>query len=203
MARAQLAVMIIQDTQLAEVLVDPMRRGILNLLAETAMTEAQVADAFGVSDASINHHLKILRDTGLVKIVRREAESHGILQKFYLSSAKAFFIDFSKVPREIARYFYAVHLERVRGVFAALYLMVGRKISLSPEVVEQLADMMAETVVDTAQEYTATPAEMGRDELIVTIYGKALAQMLQSRDRRVTPLARVVVAARDRKKLLR
>lgn len=195
--------MIVKETKLAEILVDPMRRGILNLLAEKAMTEAQVADAFGVSDASINHHLKLLKEAGLVKIVRREVESHGILQKFYLSSAKTFFIDFSKVPRAVARYFYAVHLERVRGVFAALYLMAGRRISLNPEVVEQLADMMAEAVAEIGQEYAGGPTELGREELIVTIYGQALMKMLQSRDRRVAPLSGVVLTAKSSKKRLR
>jgi ArsR family transcriptional regulator len=53
-------------------LADPTRIGIVNCLARTG--EACVCDlteSFGLSQPTISHHLRILRDAGLVTIERR------------------------------------------------------------------------------------------------------------------------------------
>ena len=55
------AVYIVNDSKVAKVLIDPMRRAILNLLSQKPMTQAQLADELGLSGASLNYHIKILR----------------------------------------------------------------------------------------------------------------------------------------------
>ena len=45
---------------------DPTRREILNMLQKRDMTAGEIADRFDTSAATISHHLKILREAGLV-----------------------------------------------------------------------------------------------------------------------------------------
>ncbi len=45
---------------------DPTRRQILTLLQKTDMTAGEIGEQFDVSGATISHHLKILREAGLI-----------------------------------------------------------------------------------------------------------------------------------------
>ncbi|MCR5016111.1 MAG: autorepressor SdpR family transcription factor [Ruminococcus sp.] len=45
---------------------DPTRREILSLLQKHEMTAGEIADRFEISNATISHHLKILREAELV-----------------------------------------------------------------------------------------------------------------------------------------
>ena len=45
---------------------DPTRREILSLLQKQEMTAGEIADRFEISNATISHHLKILREAELV-----------------------------------------------------------------------------------------------------------------------------------------
>lgn len=45
---------------------DPTRREILSLLRKRDMTAGEIADRFNISNATISHHLKILREAELV-----------------------------------------------------------------------------------------------------------------------------------------
>jgi DNA-binding transcriptional ArsR family regulator len=45
---------------------DPTRREILSLLQKQDMTAGEIAERFEISNATISHHLKILREAGLV-----------------------------------------------------------------------------------------------------------------------------------------
>ncbi len=45
---------------------DPIRREILQLLRISPLTAGEIATHFSVSNATISHHLSILKDAGLV-----------------------------------------------------------------------------------------------------------------------------------------
>ena len=45
---------------------DPTRREILNMLQKRNMTAGEIAEQFETSAATVSHHLKILRETGLI-----------------------------------------------------------------------------------------------------------------------------------------
>ena len=45
---------------------DPTRREILTLLQKHDMTAGEIADRFELTNATVSHHLKILREAGLV-----------------------------------------------------------------------------------------------------------------------------------------
>ncbi len=49
---------------------DPVRRQILDLLKERPMNAGEIAAEFKVTDATISHHLAVLKATGLIDATR-------------------------------------------------------------------------------------------------------------------------------------
>jgi DNA-binding transcriptional ArsR family regulator len=165
----------------AKVLVDPMRREIVRLLADRPTTEKELAEALGLSDPSVGHHLKILRESGLVRLARKEAEEHGIIQKFYEANALFYVINDRNMPLEIKRYFMPVGLERTRGMIAALKAIVGEPRIVNTKELEELAKTIDSTIVEIAQRRTRQWKE-NREELIVGLYQDALTHILERTD---------------------
>lgn len=60
-----------------DVLSDPMRRRILEMLGQAEMASGEVAEAigseFGITQAAVSQHLKVLRESGFAR-VRAEAQ---------------------------------------------------------------------------------------------------------------------------------
>ena len=124
------AVYIVNDSKVAKVFIDPMRRAILDLLRQKPMTQAQMADELGFSGASLNYHIKILRSRKLVVVVKREFERHRLKQIFFLAAAYVFVYDLDSLPKHIARYFFPVSLERARAIISLL--MINDRYSYRP-----------------------------------------------------------------------
>jgi DNA-binding transcriptional ArsR family regulator len=158
-------VLIISNVEFAEVLVDPVRRMILDLLATREMTEAEVAKKLEFSQASISHHVK-------------ELESHGILQKFYRATAMVVMMDYEKMPYSIRRYTLALYMERLRGAISALSIG-DRKPELTWDSVEALSDALAKEVVAVARGVRDLPPSQSREDLILEIYSSALARLAE------------------------
>ena len=68
------AIYIVDDAKIAKVLIDPMRRAILGLLRQRPMTQAGLANELGLTAASLNYHMNILRSRKLVTIAKKEVE---------------------------------------------------------------------------------------------------------------------------------
>jgi DNA-binding transcriptional ArsR family regulator len=165
------AVYVVKDPEVAKVLVDPMRRAILNLLREKPRTQAQLADELGLSDASLNYHMKILRENGLVILTKKVAEEHGIIQKFFSPVASLFVYDVDALPKDISRYFYPQSLERARSVISMYDL--GGDIH-DAHIVNSISDNLSRLLVSTAKEYVKKEVSYGNDAIIHEIYSKAI-----------------------------
>lgn len=172
------AVEIIVDLERARVLVDPMRREIVRLLSNGGKTENELAEILGLSDPSVGHHLKILRDSGLIRLARQEVGKHGIVEKFYESNARIYFIDSKKMPLEIERYFMPISLERARGIIAAAEVMLDKSQEFSAPEVEEFARALASALVQVAPRFSR-PWNGEREELVGRVYKEALAQVLR------------------------
>jgi len=61
-----------------QAIADPVRRDILDLLAEDKMTVNAVANEFDISRPAVSKHIKILTECGLVKIVPYGRERHCV-----------------------------------------------------------------------------------------------------------------------------
>lgn len=179
---------VISDVTVAKLLVDPVKRQILRHLAEKELTQKMLSEILGMADPSVYYHLKELRAAKLVRVVKSEPEAHGILQKFYEANALYFLVDYSAMPLELRRYFLAVNLERLRGVFAILRALRGVRISLSSSEMEKVADRIAYFLVDVAKEYQTRPFVGDRESLIINLYGDALQRAIEEDPASIEPL---------------
>ena len=158
-------VRLITDEAQARLIFDPMRREILRLLSRRAYTERELAKTLGISAPSVDHHLKALIRGRLISLVRKEAESHGIMQKWYLADAEAYFVDRDRCRQDIRRYFMPMDIERTRGVVATLSLL-RKGVNPSTEYMETLTHQICTALTDSARNYP----EKLQDDPEVTIH---------------------------------
>ena len=57
-------------TETLKALSDPVRRKILDMLKEKSLTAGEIAAAFDLRDATISHHLSVLKKAGLIDSAR-------------------------------------------------------------------------------------------------------------------------------------
>jgi DNA-binding transcriptional ArsR family regulator len=177
------AVYIINDVKVAKVLVDPMRRAILDLLRQRPMTQAGLANELGLTGASLNHHMKILRSKKLVTIFKREIERHRIMQIFFSSVAYLFIYDLDSLPKNIARYFYPVSLERARAA-VSLLLLYNKKLSVydieqTAETINAISENLSRYLIISAKSYQKRVIDHSDERYIYEIYGKAILSLLK------------------------
>ena len=179
---------VVSEVRIARLLVDPVKRQILRHLAEKELTQKQLGELLGMADPSIYYHLKELKAAKLVRIARSEAESHGILQKFYEASASYLIVDYGKMPLDLRRYFLAVNLERLRGIFAILRTLRGIQVSLSSSEMEKVADQVAYFLAEVAKEYHDPSFAGDRESLIINLYADALQRAIYENPTGMEPL---------------
>jgi DNA-binding transcriptional ArsR family regulator len=184
------AVYIVDDVRIAKILVDPMRRAILDLLRQKPMTQAGLANELGLTGASLNHHMKILRSNKLVIVVKKEIERHRIMQIFLSSIAYLFVYDLDSLPKNIARYFYPISLERARAV-VSLFLLNKKGLSLThyryrpeqtPEAINAISENLSRFLVNAARSYGKEIVNHADERIIYEIYGKALNNFLNEHE---------------------
>jgi DNA-binding transcriptional ArsR family regulator len=177
------AVYIVNDAKIAKILVDPMRRAILDLLRQRPMTQAGLANELGLTGASLNHHMKILRSKKLVTIFKREVERHRIMQIFLSSIAYLFVYDLESLPKNVARYFYPISMERARSV-VSLLLVYNKKLSTldieqTPEAINAISENLSRYLVISAKSYQKRVINHSDERYIYEIYGKAILSLLK------------------------
>ena len=189
------AVYIVNDAKIAKVLVDPMRRAILDLLRQKPMTQAGLANELGLTGASLNHHMKILRSNRLVTIFKREIERHRIMQIFLSSVAYLFVYDLDSLPKNIARYFYPVSLERARAVLSLL-LMYNEQLSSDYEIehtteaINRISEKLSRHLIIAAKSYENKTINHGDEQNVYQIYAKAIANLLKEDKKQLSYIQR-------------
>jgi DNA-binding transcriptional ArsR family regulator len=181
------AVYIVNDLNVAKILVDPMRRAILDLLRQRPMTQSQLAHELGLTGASLNYHIKKLRSKRLVVIVKKEVIEHNIMQIFFSSIAYLFVYDLDSFPKDIARYFYPIALERARSV-VSLYILKERRgypIEQTPEAVNTLSEHLGRILVKISKNYGQRDVDYGNEEIVYEIYAKAINVLIRQELRTV------------------
>lgn len=176
------AAYIVDDPDIAGILVDPMRRAILTFLRQKPMTQAQLADELGLSDASLNYHMKILKNAGLVAITKKVAEEHGIIQKFFSPAAYLFVYDLDALPKDISRYFYPVSIERSWGVMATLAAKNGKAAHKELQGINGMTEGLSRLLVQTARPYARKDTVHGNEALAHEIYSKAVRALIDQKD---------------------
>lgn len=87
-------------TDQLKVFFDQTRMTILDLLSDAAATTSQIADALEIPKGTIGHHMKVLEQTGLIRIVRTE-KVRAIEAKYYGRTARTFLLGSTKDTEEI------------------------------------------------------------------------------------------------------
>jgi DNA-binding transcriptional ArsR family regulator len=186
------AVYIVNDVKIAKILVDPMRRAILDLLRQKPMTQAGLANELGLTGASLNHHMKILRSNRLVTIFKREVERHRIMQIFLTSVAYLFVYDLDSLPKNIARYFYPISLERTRAL-VSLLLIYNKEYSAfnieqTSEMINTISENLSRHLVMSAKPYEKRVVNHGEETYVYEIYGKAMTNLLNESKKQLSVL---------------
>jgi len=174
------AVYIVNDLRVAKILVDPMRRAILDLLRQRPMTQAQLAQELGLTGASLNYHIKKLRSKRLVVVVKKEVKEHNIMQIFFSSIAYLFVYDLDSFPKDIARYFYPINLERTRSVVSVCLLREkGYNVEQTPEAINALSEHLARLLVKTSKNYEQKDVDYGNEKIVYEIYMKTINALIK------------------------
>jgi len=71
---------------------DPLRTTILQLLHERAATVTELAEAVGRPKSTVAHHVKVLADAELLKVVRTR-RVRAITERFYGRVARMYYVD--------------------------------------------------------------------------------------------------------------
>ncbi len=87
--QSPLGVLVLDDDERIRAYVHPTRMSLLGLLARQPMTATGVARALGVHPANLTRHLRLLEQTGLIRIVERRDTGRN-LEKYYRATALAF-----------------------------------------------------------------------------------------------------------------
>ena len=76
---------------------DPLRSTLLDLVLERAATVTELAAAVGRPKSTVAHHVKVLLDAGMLRVVRTR-RVRAIEERFYGRTARVFYV--GKVPLE-------------------------------------------------------------------------------------------------------
>jgi DNA-binding transcriptional ArsR family regulator len=86
--------MIIKDPEVAKLFADDTRRRILHLLRHREMSTTDLTKVLKKPHSSVQHHLALLMDAGLVELVR-EKKVRNMVQPYYQATAHRFLISYS------------------------------------------------------------------------------------------------------------
>jgi DNA-binding transcriptional ArsR family regulator len=80
-------------------LADPLRATILDLLLERAATVAELAAAVGRPKSTVAHHVNVLVDAGMLRVVRTR-RVRAVDERFYGRTARTFYVGVVDRPGE-------------------------------------------------------------------------------------------------------
>ena len=153
-----------------------MRRAILNILRRGPLTQTQLAESLGLTNATVSHHLSLLKRIGLISVAREEVESHGILKKFYTPTAFLYVLDVERLPRDVARYYYPINIERARGILSAL--PSAGAAHLGGRDVDALGEEFTRMLVKIARNYAKVTVDQAEgEELVQKMYRETLERL--------------------------
>ena len=89
---------VLRELAQIKALADPLRQRLLREFAQTPQTTKQVANALKENPTKLYHHVEILAQAGLLKLVRTQ-QKRGTTERYYQAAAKQF-----SVHRDIFRH---------------------------------------------------------------------------------------------------
>ena len=164
----------------ARLLYEPMRREILRLLGKTPMTQTQLAKLLGLRAPTVGHHLSMLKSNNFVSVVRQEPGRHGIVEKYYGSTAQLYYIDRKIMPLDVRRYYMPLDIERARGVLACA-VMRQKKFDPPSHLMENFAEGLSDSISSVASQYEMPVSDKDPEAFIGRLYCEALEDALATK----------------------
>jgi DNA-binding transcriptional ArsR family regulator len=144
-------------------LAHPLRQRLLFALSAGAATISRLAARLEVAKGSVAHHLKVLRDAGLVAVVETRTVRGGT-EQYYGRTAKRLLID-APAPEGTAALFTAVAQEVNRSPDELLLTL--RHLRLTPARAAELAEQLRRLVDECEEDEAADALPHG---VLVTFY---------------------------------
>ena len=141
-------------------LADPLRTTVLDLVLERAATVSELADAVGRPRSSVAHHVQVLVDAGLLKVVRTR-RVRAIEERFYGRVGRTVLVGTAGAGDDTARDFLHDANAEVRAPRAESLAATIRHARIPADRAEEFFAR----VVELAEEFTRLPR--GGD----TVYG--------------------------------
>ena len=137
-------------------LADPLRATVLDLLLERAATVAELATAVGRPKSTVAHHVNVLVETGMLRVVRTR-RVRAIDERYYGRTARVFYVGVVNRPGEDPT---TVHANALSVAAAESLRPRGRQPPLdsSPCVPKQSAAEFWERVVALSHEFAQLPS---------------------------------------------
>ena len=179
MTGQRLSVKCVRKPSEAKILYEPMRREILRLLSKTPMTQTQLAKKLGLQVPTVGHHLSALKSYGFVTVKRQEPGKHGIVEKYYESTAQLYFIDRRIMPLEIRRYYMPIDIERARGVLACAMMQL-KNFDPPAALMEGFAETLSTRIAEIASRYETPISEEDPEVVVGRLYCEALEDVLKT-----------------------
>jgi DNA-binding transcriptional ArsR family regulator len=129
---------------------DPLRLAILDLVLERAASVTELAQALGRPRGTVGHHVKVLEDAGLLKVVRTR-QVRALTERFYGRTGRT--IDIAGPPDAPVKHEMLQQAAREVGEANPADRFTLRHARIAPEH----ADAFFARVVDLAVEFTALP----------------------------------------------
>lgn len=124
---------VIKDPEAFRLLADETRRRVIYLLRAKDMTVSQIAAELNLTPQAIYHHIRKMRDTGLVEVAREERVDHFI-ETYYRATAEIFnFSHGEGMPQAFAE-------EKTRETLKAMS-KIGLNVRTDPEVVSRIVEL--------------------------------------------------------------
>lgn len=89
------AIKVIEDPEAFQLMADETRRRLIHLLRAKEMTVSQIAEELHLTPQAIYHHVRKLKDAGLIEIAREERVDHFI-ETYYRAAAEVFHLSHGK-----------------------------------------------------------------------------------------------------------
>jgi hypothetical protein len=117
------------------------------------------------------------------------------MQIFFSSVAYLFVYDLDSLPKNIARYFYPVSLERARAA-VSLLMMNNKELSSAyeiqyiPDAINTMSEELSRQLIMAAKSYENNIINHGDETYVYEIYGKAMANLLREDKKQISYIQR-------------
>ena len=184
---------VIKDPEAFQLLADETRRRIIYLLRAKEMTVSQIAGELNLTPQAIYHHIRKLRDAGMVEVAREERVDHFI-ETYYRASAEIFNMSHGEGTSQ-------AYAEEKAGESLKALSKIGLTVPADPGVATRLVELEKRMeLVGEQEKLTEAIAGLEDVDFFVKQGVAHLAKLLLMSDKDFTEYLNLV---REERKLLR